>query len=64
MFTFHTDSVRRKNFNEMAINARKEDIVKIENHCTKKIKLGYLEYATKRAKYNNDFKIVFVHTFV
>ena len=25
----------------MAINAKKEDIVQIENHCTKKIRLGY-----------------------
>ena len=28
----------------MAINAIKEDIVKIENHCTKKIRLGYLMF--------------------
>ena len=28
----------------MAINAKKEDIVKIENHYTKKIRLGYLQY--------------------
>ena len=27
----------------MAINAKKEDIVKIENHCTKNIRLGYLQ---------------------
>ena len=27
----------------MAINANKEDIVKIENHITKKIRLGYLK---------------------
>ena len=26
----------------MAKNAKKEDMVKIENHCTKKIRLGYL----------------------
>ena len=41
-FPCRIDSVRRTNFNEMAINAKKEDIVKIENHCTKKIRLGYL----------------------
>ena len=28
----------------MAINAIKEDIVKIENQCTKKIRLGYRLY--------------------
>jgi hypothetical protein len=27
----------------MAINVKKEDIVQIENHCTKKIRLGYLQ---------------------
>ena len=26
----------------MAKNAKKDDMVKIENHCTKKIRLGYL----------------------
>ena len=30
------------NINKMTIKAKK-DIVKIENHCTKKIRLGYLE---------------------
>ena len=27
---------------ELAKNAKKGDMVKIENHCTKKIRLGYL----------------------
>ena len=26
----------------MEVNAKKEDTVKIENHCTMKIRLGYL----------------------
>ena len=34
--------MQQTNFNEIAINAKKEDIVKIENHCTKKIRMGYL----------------------
>ena len=34
--------MQQKNFNEIAINAKKEDIAKIENYCTKKIRLGYL----------------------
>ena len=37
-----TDSVQRTNFNKMTINDKKEDIVKIEIDCTKKISLGYL----------------------
>ena len=37
-----TDSVQRTNFNEMPINAKKENIVKIEIHCTKKNSMGYL----------------------
>ena len=40
MFSFSQffDSVRRTNFNEMAINAtQKKDKVQNENHCTKKI---------------------------
>ena len=38
-FLCRTDSVRQTNFNEMAINAKKEDIVRIENHCSKKMSL-------------------------
>ena len=30
----------------MAINAKKEDIVKIENHCNKKIRMRYLKSMT------------------
>ena len=37
-----TDSVRQTSSKEMAKNAKKGDMVKIENHCTKKIRLGYL----------------------
>ena len=31
---------------EMAKNAKKGDVVKIENHCNKKIRLGYLKYTS------------------
>ena len=41
-FLCRTDSGRGTNFNEMVINAKKEHLVKIENHCTKKIRLRYL----------------------
>ena len=36
-----TDSVQRTNFNKMAITAKKEDEVKIQNHCTKKIRMWH-----------------------
>ena len=42
-FLCRTGSVQHTNSNKKAINAKKEDIFKIENHCIKKIKLGYLE---------------------
>ena len=41
-FLCRTDSVRRTSSKEKAKNAKKRDMVKIENHCTKKIRLGYL----------------------
>ena len=44
-FLCRTDSVQQTNFNKMAKNAKKEDMVKIENHCAKKIRLGYLEFS-------------------
>ena len=43
-FLCHTDSVRQTSYKEMAKNAKKEDMVKIENRCTKKIRLGYLVF--------------------
>ena len=44
LFLCHTDSVRQTSYKEMAKNAKKEDMVKVENHCTKKIRLGYLVF--------------------
>ena len=41
-FVCRTESVRQTSSNEMAKNAKKEYMVKIENHFTKKISLGYL----------------------
>ena len=43
-----TDSVRRTSSKEMAKNAKKGDIVKIENHCNKKIRLVYLKWYSYR----------------
>ena len=41
-FLCRTDSVQRISSKEMAKNAEKGDMVKIKNHGTKKIRLGYL----------------------
>ena len=41
-----TDSVRRTSSKEIAKNAKKGDMVKIENHCIKKIRFGYLIHET------------------
>ena len=37
-----TDSVQQTSSMEMSKNAKKGTMAKIENHCTKKIRLGYL----------------------
>ena len=34
--------MQRTNLKEMEKNAKKRNMVKIENHCTKKIRLGHL----------------------
>ena len=41
-FLYRTDSVRQTSFKEMAKNTKKGDVVKIEIHSTKKIRLGYI----------------------
>ena len=40
-FFCRTDSVQQTSSKETAKNAKKGDMIKIENHCTKKSRLGY-----------------------
>ena len=42
-FLCRTDSVGQTSSEEMAKNKQKGDMVKLKNHCTKKIRLGHLE---------------------
>ena len=42
-FFCRKDSVQQTGFKEMAKNAKKADMVKIENPCNKKIRLGFLQ---------------------